>query len=361
MTDDQWIIDFPTLGDLWEAWVKAHCNVPDGFSRGKPFIWSDWQFWCAAKFGEIAPGTTWDGTPLGRQAFRYRRALIVAPQKTGKGPWLASMTLVQAVGPAEFDGWATKGERYRCSDWGCDCGFEFEYLEGEPKGRPHPSPLIQLTATSEDQVDNTYRPLRSMIRMGPLSHLMADRDGFVRILGGMGGDDADRIDSVTANANSRVGNPVTFVGQDETGLWTPQNRMVAVADAQRRGLAGMSGRSIETTNAWDSSQRSVAQTTFEANLDDVFVFYRQPPAKLKWTDVDDQREILEYVYAGSPWVSIDSIADEVAELNLRDPAQAERFFGNRITYSHGSWLPPGIWEDAWKEPHALDSEPTSGN
>lgn len=343
-------MDFPTLGDLWEAWVKAHCSIPDGYHRGEPFVWSDWQFWCAAKFGEIAPGITWDGEPLGRQAFRYRRALVVAPQKTGKGPWLASMTLIQAVGPAEFYGWAGEGERYRCSDWGCHCGFEFEYLPGEPKGRPHPSPLIQLTATSEDQVDNTFTPMKSMIAMGPLRYSLVPREGFVRILGGLGGDDADRIDAVTANANSRLGNPITFAGQDETGLWTKQNRMTAVADTQRRGLAGMGGRSIETTNAWDSSEQSVAQVSYEAQLDDVFVFYQPPPARLKWTNENDRRKILEYVYAGSPWVNVNSLMDEINELNLRDPAQAERFFGNRITYSAGSWLPADLWDSTWKGP-----------
>lgn len=360
--EHEWIVDFPTLGDLWEAWVKAHCITPDGYSRGKPFIWSDWQFWCAAKFGEIAPGLEWSGQPLGNQAFRYRRAQVVAPQKTGKGPWLASMTLVQAVGPSEFDGWAQDGDVYRCSDWGCGCGFEFAYLEGEPKGRPHPSPLIQLTATSEDQVDNTFRPLRSMVAMGPLSALMADRGTFVRILGGLGGDHADRIDAVTANATSRVGNPVTFVGQDETGLWTQQNRMVGVADAQRRGLAGMGGRSIETTNAWDSSQKSVAQMTFEAGMEDVFIFYRRPPSALKWNKPDDRQQILEFVYEGSPWVNLASIEGEINELNRRDPAQAERFFGNRITYSSGSWLPPALWEATWKgAADALDSEPARRN
>ena len=66
-------------------------------------------------------------------------------------------------------------------------------------------------------MENTYRPLRAMIQMGPLRHQMAVRDGFVRILGGLGGDDADRIDAVTASADSRVGNPVTFVNRTKRG------------------------------------------------------------------------------------------------------------------------------------------------
>nr|DAW72249.1 MAG TPA: Large Terminase [Caudoviricetes sp.] len=340
-----WVVTFPTLGDLWDAWVQAHCLIPDGYRRGEAFVWSDWQFWCAANFGRIRAGLQWENIPLGARAFTYRRLQVIAPQKTGKGPWAASMTAIQAVGPAEFDGWASAGDSYRCSDWGCSCGFVFPYQAGEPKGRPHPSPLIQLTATSEDQVENTYRPLRAMIQMGPLRHQMAVRDGFVRILGGLGGDDADRIDAVTASADSRVGNPVTFCEQDETGLWTKRNRMTKVADAQRRGLAGMGGRAIETTNAYDSAEQSVAQTTLEANLADVATFYIPPPKHLKWERKRDRRRILEAVYKGSPWVNIDTVLAEADEISLRDPEQAERFFGNRITYSSGSWLPAGLWEE----------------
>lgn len=353
MSPDDWIVDFPTLGDLWDAWITAHCTIPDGYDRGHPLHWSDWQFWCAAKFGQIRAGLHWDGKPLANEAFEYRRMQVMAPQKTGKGPWAASMTLIQAVGPAEFYGFAEEGESYRCSDWGCDCGFEYVYLPGDAKGRPHPSPLIQLTATSEDQVDNTYRPLQSMITMGPLSKLMAPRGEFVRILGGIGGDDADRIDVVTANANSRVGNPISFAIQDETGLWTKQNRMVKLAEAQRRGLAGMAGRSIETTNAYDSSEDSVAQRTYEAAAKDVYRFYIPPPPNLRWERKTDRMKILETVYRGSPWVRLGSVLQEAEEISIRDPEQAERFFGNRITYSSGTWLPTGLWE----EHYGMGTEP----
>jgi len=315
--------------------------------------WSDWQFWCAAKFGEIRAGLVWEGEPLGNQAFRYRRMQVVLPQKMGKGPWAATMCALQAVGPAEFCGFAQEGDVYRCADWGCPCGFVFEYMAGEPMGRPHPSPLLQITATSEDQTDNTYRPLRSMIRLGPLKWLLKDLGTFVRVLGHEGGEDADRIDVVTASADSKVGNPVSFVVQDETGLWTASNRMTKLADNQRRGLAGMSGRSIETTNAWNTAVNSVAQQTFESPVDDVFRFYPQPPAQLRWSNAAERRKILEYVYMGTPWVNLDSIEAEAQELNHRDPEQAERFFGNRSTYASGTWLSAGLWEGAY----GMDGEP----
>lgn len=166
------VVDFPTLGDLQDGWMRQHCRVPNGFQRGKPFEMADWQFWCTANHYRIRPEAEWiPENPMLNQAFMYRRSQIVAPQKTGKGPWSAGITAVEAVGPSLFAGWAESGDGYACSDWGCGCGWEYDYLPGEPMGMRHPSPLIQLTATSEDQVANVYRPLVAMVKLLSLIHI----------------------------------------------------------------------------------------------------------------------------------------------------------------------------------------------
>jgi hypothetical protein len=214
-------------------------------------------------------------------------------------------------------------------------------------GIRHPSPLIQLTATSEDQVANVYRPLTAMIKLGPLGDLMKVREGFIRILGNSDDDDFDRIDAVTANAQSRLGNPISFAIQDESGLYTKTNKMVTVAETQRRGAAGMGGRTMEYTNAWDPSMNSTAQRTFESQSKDVFKFFRQPPSSLSYGNKRDRAKIHAYVYAGSPWVDLNSIEAEAAELMETDRAQAERFFGNRLVSGSGSWLKDGMWDGAY--------------
>lgn len=365
MTTPEFVIDFPTLGDIADAWITQHCRVPDGFTRGKPFQMADWQFWCTAnryRVREDAPFVAPedvgpDNPPVLNQAFVYRQTLIVAPQKTGKGPWSASQVAFEACGPSVFAGWAVAGDVYRCGDFGCPCGWEYEYLPGEAKGMRHPSPLIQITATSEDQADNIYRPLRAMIKLGPLRDLLAVREGFIRILGMSDDDDLDRIDVVTASANSRLGNPISDAEQDEVGLYTKQNKMINVAETQRRGAAGMGGRTHATSNAWDPAMNSYAQQVWESGSSDIFVFYRNPDEVLrdsdgnllKYTRKVDRQKIHRYVYAGSWWVNLESIEAEAAELLKTDPAQAERFFGNRLVQGSGAFLTEDLWAQARRD------------
>lgn len=369
ITSDDWIIDFPTLADLVDAWISAHCRQPDGPLRGQPFRLADWQFWVAANRWRIRDNAqyippeqvTVDNPMVLNQAFVYRQTLTIAPQKTGKGPCAAAFVAAEACGPTVFNGWAEAGDVYRCADFGCPCGFEYPYNPGEPKGRPHPSPLIQLTANSEDQVQNMYRPLKAMILLGPLKNLLKVREGFIRIIQ-PGADeldalDMDRIDIVTSSARSRLGNPISDAEDDETGLYTASNGMIAVADAQQRGAAGMGGRTHGWTNAYDPTQNSYAQLVAESGDPDVFIFYRNPDLNMDLRAKDgtalsfhrkaDRKRILEYVYKGSPWVNLESIEREAASLMKRDPAQAERFFGNRLVQGAGSWLPEGLWASAY--------------
>jgi hypothetical protein len=337
-------VDFPTLFVALD-WVPQHCVIPDGFRKGDPFLPLDWQEWCYANFYRIKTDALWvPENPVLAPAFHYRRSQVVLPQKAGKGPYTAAHVCIEAVGPALFAGWAKGGEEYRCSDHGCHCGWVYEYERGEPMGMPWPTPLIQITAYSEEQTDNVYGALKPMIDAGPLSELIPKTgEEFIRLPGG------GRIDTVTSSAQSRLGQRVTFVPQDETGIWTEGNKMQKVADTQRRGLAGMGGRAEETTNAWDPTENSVSQKTAESNAKDVFRFHPQAPAHLSYRDKRERRQIHKIVYGGSlrengGHIDLDAIEAEALEIVDNDPAQAERFFGNRCKSGTGSWLVDGLWE-----------------
>ena len=335
--------------DVALEWVEAHCVIPDGDDQGEFFYLVPEQL--AFMAGHY---TVQDGAKPGMRAdaFKYRRSQLVRAQKWGKSPLIAAFVCLEGVGPALFAGWASGGEQYRCADHGCGCGWVFEYAPGDAMGRPWPTALIQVTATTEDQTDNTYGALRPMIEKGPLDDVIA-RTGeeFIRLPNG------GKIEVVTSKATSRLGQRVTFVPQDETGIWTESNSMVKVARTQRRGLAGMGGRAIETTNAWDPSENSVAQQTFLSRANDVQRDFRQPPAELRWSSLRERRRILEFNYAGVPWAlsNLAGIEAEAGELSESDPAEAERFFGNRIVAGGGAWMPRGRWEGAWAGAVASES------
>jgi hypothetical protein len=335
----EFVVDFPTLFVAVD-WIERHCVVPDGFRRGTQMRLYPWQAWCTLNHYRVRPEAYWDPVaPLLGTAFHYRRSLVIAPQKTGKGPWSATGVANEGAGPALFAGWAGEDDGYACADHGCGCGWEYAYAPGEPMGMRWPTPLIQITAFSEEQTDNIYRPLQRMIKEGPLGDLMRVGESFIRI-----GDDG-RIDTVTSSAQSRLGNPITYAAQDETGIWTPLNKMTNVADTQRRGLAGMQGRSQETSNAFDPTQSSVAQKTYQLKAEDVFKFHRPPPAHLSYANKAERRRIHQVVYDGSAHVNLDAIEAEAAELIEKgEIAQAERFFGNRMKAGAGTWLDIEKWK-----------------
>jgi hypothetical protein len=330
----EFVVNFPTLWVVPD-WIEQHCPIPDGRRQGQELELYPWQLWCTVNHYRVRPGAT-----VGQlaTAFHYRRSQIIMPQKTGKGPWTATMVCNEACGPAVFAGWAVGGEVYDCRDHGCGCGWWYEYQPGEPMAVPWRTPLIQLLATSEDQVDNVYRPLQQMIRLGPLGDLMRVGESFIRV-GTAGG----RVDAVTSSAQSRLGNPITAAFQDESGLYTAQNKMIRTAETQRRGLAGMGGRSAETTNPPDPSEDSTAKRTLDSQRPDIFKHFPQAPANLSYRNKAERRKIHRIVYAGSTHVDLDAIEAETAELLEKDPAQAERFFGNRMVSGSDAWLERAKW------------------
>lgn len=329
------------------SWIEAHCVIPDGFRAGAPFRLYDFQLDYFGAFYTVKGTAKWiPERPILASAFTYARGILVGPQKLGKGPHTAAHTCLEGVGPALFAGWAAPGDGYVCDgiSTACSCGWEYEYEPGEPMAMAWRTPLIQITAYSQEQTDNIYDALRPMIELGPLGDVIRKTgESFMRLPGG------GRIDTVTSSAKSRLGQRVTFAPQDEVGLWTKENKMRDVADTQYRGLAGMGGRASLTTNAWNPAENSVAQQEYESSAKDIYRQFIQPPAHLSYRNKVERRRIHRFVYGEAitsrgGHIDLDSIESEASKLLARDPAQAERFYGNRIVHGQGAWMPEGLWK-----------------
>lgn len=309
--------EVPTLGWVVGEWIEAHCVIPDLDLKGTPYLLTDEMWTFLAHYYRLRE----DADPERRaSAWVYRRGQLVRPQKWGKSPFSAALICAEAIGPVLFAGWDA---------------------DGEPVGRPWSTALIQVTASSEDQTDNVYDALVPMIDYGPLADVITDT-GATRINLPNDG----RIDPVTSKARSRLGQRVTFVVQDETGTWTRGNGGLSLATTQNRGLAGMGARGVEITNAWDPAELSVAQQTYESRSTDIYRDYRQSPKGLSYRNKAERRKIHRAVYGDSWWVDLDRIEADAFEILERDPAEAERFFGNRVVAGSDSWLPDKLWERA---------------
>ncbi len=330
---------------LWVAlaWIERHCVVPDGPRRGEPFTLYAFQGDYLREFYRVRPDAE-----VGQlaTAFVNRRGLLVGPQGIGKNPMTAAHCCLEGVGPSLFGGFAGSDDGYTCADHGCRCGWEFAYKPGEPMGQPRPTPLIQVTAFTQKSTDNTYDALRPMIELGPLADLIPwTGEDFIRLPGG------GRIDTITSSHRARLGNRVTFAPQDEVGLYTPSTGMVALADTQYRNLSKMGGRASLTSNAWDPAQHSVAQREFESGAADILRQFTQPPVHLSFGNKVERRKIFAAVYprdvrrTHGGHLDIDAIEAEAVDLWRKDPAQAERYYGNRLVVAQGRAFDLDRWSD----------------
>jgi hypothetical protein len=320
---------FPTLGFQVDDWIEARCAIPDRDQVGEPFVLTDEQWRFLLGFYRLDPHVRYDKrAKRWRLPFTYTRgAQLTRPQKWGKGPFLGAIISAEAAGPVVFDGWDANGK---------------------PVGRPQATPVIQISALSEDQTDNVWMALLPMIELGKFE---ADipTTGLLRIYLPGGG----WVEPVTSAAKSRLGQRVTFLGQDQTESWTKTNGGRALADTQRRNVAGMGGRWLSTCNAWDPAEDSVAQYTaeIEARAGDIYLDDVEPAAGLSIRNKGERRRALKAVYGDSWWVDLDRVDAEIAALLPRDPAQAERWFLNRKQAVESAVFDPDLLAERAVEPY----------
>lgn len=321
--------EFPTLGYDVGEWIEAHCVVPDGYMQGEPYRLTDEMWTFLLHFYRLFPHAAPWPAP---EALKYVGAQLRRSQKWGKDPFGAAMILAEALGPTRFDGWNA---------------------DGEPVGAPYPTPLIVCLGTSEEQTDNTWRPLLAMARGGPLAELTGLDIGQTRIVLPGGG----KIEPVTTSAKARLGAPLTFLTITESHLFTLQGGYRKVAGAVKRNVAGMDGRWLELTNAWDPTEGSEAQITGDNPDDRTYV------DSIETHRVDDLNND-EELYAELLRQYGDSAREKGGWVNIRGrifgecrspkhmEADRRRFFLNEIVVGESVFVDPIRW-DALAEEETL--------
>ncbi|HEV8653135.1 MAG TPA: hypothetical protein VG276_28015 [Actinomycetes bacterium] len=324
--------EFPTLGYLIGEWIEANCVIPDGLLQGREYRLTDemWRF--LLRYYRLHP----DARPidvamleaklrhpeleLPPSPFFYRGGLLMRAQKWGKGPFAASIILGETFGPVSFDGWDDKGE---------------------PVGREQPTPWVQIVATAEEQTDNTWLCVYEMASRGEIANTPGIDIGIEDINLPSGG----KIEPRSSSGKSRLGARTTFDLFDETGLMLESNGGVHLATTMKRNIGGMRGRWLETTNAYDPSEQSVAQRTHTSPAEDVLIDYRPPSRRPDLRDDQGCLELLDEVYGDSWWVDRRRIlADARDPAVCPTPADALRFFFNVLEVGQSSAVDGARWD-----------------
>ena len=305
--------EFPSLGWQVADWAESYLRVPGGAATGDPFVLTDEQLAFVVRLYRLDPRT-------GRHA--VRRAVLRRAKGWGKSPLLGALALAHLAGPTVFDGWDANGE---------------------PVGRPHPSPWVQVAAVSLEATDNTYAQLLAMVGGSPVVDACGLDVGVTRIyLKGRAG----RLEPVSAAAGSREGQPVTAAILDESHLWTPRNGGVRLAATIRRNVGKTNGLTVETTNAHRPGDESVAEASWAAaEKGSAGLLYDSLEAPVV-DDLDDDGTLLpalRVAYGDSSWVDLGRIAEEVRD-PATDPADARRFYLNQLVAGSEDLLEFELWQ-----------------
>ncbi|HUY61905.1 MAG TPA: terminase [Candidatus Dormibacteraeota bacterium] len=298
------------------AWSETVLTQPDRDGAGEPWCWRESQ----ARFVAWWYALDEDGRYL------WRRGQIVLPKGAGKSPMAAALACVELAGPVRFAEWAE---------------------DGQPVMRPHSSPDVKLSALSQDQAEDATMGLAISMLENPAA--MSEIPGLdvaltrVRTRNG-------KLSSSTARAPSKEGLRPTAVVLDEAHLWIQANGGHRLAETLRRGVAKTGGRSLETTNQWQSGQDSVAEQT-AIYADAVRAGTHSGDGVLTWhpigvcDDLGDPvqlRAALEALYWDSPWIDIDRLAAEVLDGDTH-PADARRYYLNQPASADDAWIRADLW------------------
>jgi hypothetical protein len=308
--------EFPTLG--WQVidWIEANLIVPGGAQRGAPLVLTTEQARHVLHRFRLKPtAKVHPRYPQPIEGRVYYGAQLRRPQKWGKDPLAAALDIAAALGPVQFDGWDANGD---------------------PVARPVAAPWVQVAATSDDQTDNTWKPLFRMLSEGPLANTPGLDIGETRI---KLPDGDGWIEPVTANARSRLGAPITHASFTEPHLMRRRDGGLELTRAMKRGLAGMGGDWGEYTNAWDPSEDSAAQLTAQSKAPGVYIDHRAGDVpRLTGEEFATDRIVLERIvlkYGDScrkkgGWVDERGILAQVRD-NATGEAEARRYLLDEVT------------------------------
>lgn len=340
--------EYPTLGWYVLEWMSAMLAAPDRVEY-EPFVPTLEQGEFVLRYYELDPIT-------GRRV--VQRAVLGRPRGWGKSPFLAALAIVEALADVYPSGWDA---------------------DGQPVGRPWATvrtPYVKLAAVSEDQTAYTWNPLKEMLA-GPVLDWYPGVEPLDRIVNLPRG----YIQPMTSSATTAKGDPAVFVVMDQTETWVPGNRGPTLHTNLLNNITKTSGSAIESPNAFVAGEKSVAETTTKAWMQQVqgrtkadigiFVDHREAPGDTDLSDYDSLVRGLRVAYGDSSdhpdgcllhtppcspgWAPIEDYVRRIWQPDA-DPEVSKADFLNMVT------SPTNAFTDAatWSAQKRTDIDPIDG-
>ena len=274
-----------------------------------------------------------------------RRGVMQRSRGWGKSPFLASIGLAEGLFEVVPDGWDADGQPV-AAPWS-----EFKRIIN-----------VVVTATSEDQVANTWAPMLDFARMDAMvdEFGIEPLESFIAIRGG-------KIEPRTSKGRSIKGLPGQVCAiMDQTEEWVPSNGGPRLAQNIRNNATKADGVTIESPNAFTPGENSVAEASARdwemiqsgkypklSEARQVLYDHREAPAETDKSDRDSLIAGLRYAYGDSSdhpdgcvlhdppcepgWAPIETISLAFLDTS-NDPQVLRADFLNQITHASDSWL-----------------------
>lgn len=315
-----------TLG--WEVirWAGKYLKHANGPRAGLPFRFSDSQALFLLHYYSLTVEGRWV----------YDRAARRWPKGSGKSPFAAVQSLAEFLGPV----------RFKCWD---------DNAPGGCFGQRQPLAHVQIAATTLDQTANTMKQVRAMAPKG--SRVARDYHLDVGMLR-YNAPDGSLLEVITSSAAAAEGAEVTHCTADETEHWTPNRGGQALMEVIERNLSKSGSRLVETANAWQPGEMSVAESTWDMfcaqregrTRGEARVLYdARVPAGVNLADQAELMAGLEFAYGDAAidaggWVDLRTQMNFI--LNGKTKADtARRFYLNQPTASVDAWTTAHEWAE----------------
>lgn len=336
---------FPTLGWVALDWIESTLVFTDGPKEGEPVRLYDEQARHLLHKYRLHPEAPSDA---GNDAFVYRGSMLVRGQKWGKDPLLAMIALFHAFGPCDFAGWDA---------------------DGEPVGRPHPSPWVAIAALNDRQTDNTWLPLKAMVEASDLVNIEGVEVNLDMIRLPCG----NPIEPLTTTAFGRLGGRFTKVSLTENGLMTDtvatgaaggKRSPLSFARTLIRSAIGMGGMWTGATNTWDPTERSHAQRLYESkkSRERTYIDAKVSRGRVDIGDDDALRDELLFLYGDSAkenggHVSVAALMADCRDTESNGESEIRRFFLSEFLAGDTPLCTPERWASLARGPEHADHRP----